>query len=220
MGWAAPFLPRFGARSLDALKRGTDAVSSLSGPGGHDGAGQDAGPGGRRPAVGRSALAAHRPAPVAPGRGLGDAGAGRTDAHAPGLWVRHRDGRQSGGRDPRGGGGLDPVRRPGQFPQGGRDGPAAHPAGGAAVRPLRHPAARHAGDPAAGERRLYHRLEERPRGAAVGRDVRLRRLCRARDPIHAGDRPRRAPDGRLPALRPRPGRRGDHGRERRSGHSR
>jgi hypothetical protein len=49
------------------------------------------------------------------------------------------------------------------------------------------------------------------------RRVRLRRICRACDRLPGDDRPRRAPDRRLPALRPRPGRRRAHGRGRQSG---
>ena len=62
------------------------------------------------------------------------------------------------------------------------------------------------GDAPARPRRLRHRLGQRPRGAGRGRPLRRRGLRRLPDPLPRGDRPRRPRPGRLPALRPDPGR--------------
>ncbi len=49
-------------------------------------------------------------------------------------------------------------------------------------------------------RRLHHRLAQRARCADRRRPLRLRRICRAHDPLSGKDRPRRAHHGGVPAL--------------------
>ena len=78
---------------------------------------------------------------------------------------------------------------------------AARAAGRAAVGPFRDAAARHRAHHAARARRLHHRLAQHARRAALGRPVRLRRICRAPDRVPRGDRPGRARGRGLPALR-------------------
>ena len=56
------------------------------------------------------------------------------------------------------------------------------------VGPLCDPAARHGRAAAAAPRRLHHRLARREAGAAVGRQLRPRRLCRLSDRVPRGDR--------------------------------
>ena len=67
------------------------------------------------------------------------------------------------------------------------------------------------------KRRLRHRLAQRPRRAAVGWPVRLRRVCRPRHRLPRGDRSRCPSHRRLPAVRARARRRGRHGRGRQPG---
>ena len=82
--------------------------------------------------------------------------------------------------------------------------------GGAAVRPFRDAAAGDRADHAARPRRLHHRLAQRPRRAADGRPVRLRRIHRPPDRVSRSDRPGHARACGLPAVRRRArGRRGD-----------
>ena len=106
-----------------------------------------------------------------------------------------------------------PVRHAAAVPQGHRRGAAAGSGRGADVGTFRHPAARHRRGAAAGPRRLYHRLEERPRHPLVGRRLRVRRICRSPDPLHGGHGRGQPHDRGLPARRRRAGRHRGHGRE-------
>ena len=131
-------------------------------------------------------------------------------AHACAAGLRHRVGarRQPRRAGDRGGGARPAVREPAALRQGRRHAAAAGAGGGAALGAFRHAAARHDRDAAARPRRLRHRLDQRPRGAARGRAVRGRGVRRLPDPLPGGDRSRRAYPRGLPALRADAGRRG------------
>ena len=71
--------------------------------------------------------------------------------------------------------------------------------------------------PAAGSRRLYHRLEERPGYPPVRRHVRVRRVCRSSDPLPGGHGGRQPHDRGMSARGGRFGRGGGNGRTRQPG---
>ena len=84
-------------------------------------------------------------------------------------------------------------------------------AGGAVVRPSCHPAARYRARPAAGTRRLHHRLDRCPHGAGRSRPVPSARLCLLRPRFHPCAGTGRASDLGMPTDRAGTGRGGADG---------
>ncbi len=186
-----------------------DDVSSLSEPHGPDGAMAD-----------RGRAGAEIPQPRSAGRlrqivRTARRSAGADLAHLPHLYppaLRHRQGAggQPGTGGDRGSRLRDAVRFTAAFQEGEFAGTAAHAAGGADVRPLRDAAARHREDPAAGSRRLHHRLAQSPRHSARSRQVRPRRIHRAPHHLSRSARSALAHGGDLPAIGVGARRRRDH----------
>src|SRR3984893_1087565 len=134
-----------------------DDIPSLSEPHGSDSTMADRGGVGAEISQPRSARRVRQIVRAAR-RGTGAGLAHLAHLYAPGLRHRQGAGRQPGAGGDRGSHLRDAVRFALAFQEGEFARAAAAVAGGAEVRPLRNAVARHREDPAAGSRRLHHRL--------------------------------------------------------------